>query len=331
MKHILSMTLVLLVVAIGHSTQLRAQEGSEDAGYSKVLKEANAAYNEGKYDAAEDGYVRAVQARPEEAVPYRNLARTYFWQSDYAPAVAYYDIYMRQASDADDIEQVRAERKLASSRAGGEPWAMPESQHMALQALEEQLEGGSAYTSGGGGAWGLYQTLLRTGFAQPELARLRRQMVSRLLGEFEGQLVTATDQPTPRLELEDWQLQQERLDAAKSASSDPAVMEALERRSLIPEAATALLNGRYERAVTLAGEAAEKNPDMPFIRWFEVSALVEAEQPERALEAVDALAKTLKERAPQHLGYVRIVRASVLERLGRHDEAADIYLGVIGQ
>ncbi|MFP4599120.1 MAG: tetratricopeptide repeat protein [Persicimonas sp.] len=329
MKHILSIALVLVVVTIGHSKQLRAEDEPEDAAYSKVLEEANAAYNEGKYDAAEEGYVLAVQARPEEAVPYRNLARTYFWQSDYAPAVAYYDMYMQQASGAEDIEQVRAERKLASSRAGGEPWAVPESQQMALSALEEQLDSGSAYTRGGGGAWGLYQTLLRTGFAQPELARLRRQVVSRLLGEFEGRLVTDTDQPTPRLDLEDWQIQKERLDAAKSVSSDPAVNEALARRSLIPETATALLNGRYEQAVTLAKEAGEENPDMPFIRWFEVSALVEADQAERALEAVDALAKSLEDSAPQHLGYVRIVRASVLERLGRHDEAADIYLGVI--
>lgn len=303
----------------------------QKTGYDVVIKVANTAYNDGNYDEAVAGFAQAIQSRPERPVPYRNLARTFFWQSKYAEAVAYYDMYLRLATDADDRKQVQSERRLASSRAGDEVWTTPEAQREALAALEEQIEKGAAYAPGGGGAWGIYQALLRTGYAQPELAKVRRRLVGRLLDEFEGTFVAEASQPTPRLDLDAWQLQAQRLEAARQLTQDEAIVAVIERRSAVTEVGLALLNGQYDKVVEAADEALEKNPDMPFVRWLHVSALVEEGEHDAALEAVDGLAKQLAQTRPNQLGYAKILRASILQRMGRGDDAAELYLGLVGK
>ncbi|QDG52591.1 hypothetical protein FIV42_18165 [Persicimonas caeni] len=332
MRRALTITIATLLLGagllLGQGVAHAAPEAPTD-GYDVVIKVANSAYNDGKYKEAARGFIQAIQSRPERAVPYRNLARTYFWQSQYAEAVAYYDMYLRLATDADDRKQVQSERRLASSRAGEQVWTTPEPQRQALGALEEQLEKGAAYAPGGGGAWGLYNTLLRTGFAQPELAKLRRRLVSKLLDEFEGTLVPDANQPTPRLDLDAWQLQQERLEAARQLTHDEALLAIIERRSALVGVGLALLNGQYDEVVATAGPALEKNPDMPFVRWLQITALVEEGEHEKALDAVEALAKQLAQTRPNQLGYAKILRASILQRMGRGDDAADLYLGLI--
>lgn len=299
--------------------------------YSVLMKAANGAYNAGDYDQAVEGYVRAIQARPAKAAPYRNLARTYFWQGEYNAAVTYYDIYLRLAPEADDREQIRSERRLASSRGGDEPFTAPEAQRLALQAFEDQLQEGAAYTKGGGGAWGSYQTLLRTGYARPDLTRLRSRLVQRLLDEFEGLLVPAQNQPTPQLGLEEWQLQQRRLDAATRLSDDEAIAEIIARRAKIADAAVALLNGLHQKAVELGETAIEQNPDMGFMRWLHVNALVETGEHQAALDALQALRDKLAQTAPNQLGYAKVLEASILQRMGRSDQAADLYLGLVSE
>jgi predicted Zn-dependent protease len=333
--------LMVVLLMLGASPGLAAE--SAPAGdkprpdsYSVVLTAANSAYNDSKYDEAARGFVQAIQARPQRPVPYRNLARTYFWQSQYAAAVAHYDMYLRLAGDAEgselkDKEQVQSERRLASSRGGNEPWTPPESQRLALEALENRIDDGAAYTRGGGGAWGLYRALMRSGYAQPDLARLRRRLVSKLLDEFEGTLVAEANQPTPRLDLDGWQLQQERLEAARKLSRDEAMLGIIERRSAVVDAGLALLNGQYKEAVDDATKALEQNPDMGFLRWHAISAMVESGQHQEALEAVDELAGYLAQSRPSQMGYAKALRATILQRLGRDDGAAGLYLELLGK
>ena len=310
--------------------QVAADDTEPADGYKATIKAANVAYTAGNYQEAADGYVEAIQTRPQTAVPYRDLARTYFWQSQYAAAVAYYDTYLRLADeDVEDRKQVQSERRLASTRAGDEPYSLPDSQKRAQESLEDHLQQGAAYSRGGGGAWGLYQTLLRTGYAQPDLASLRRRLVRKLLDEFEGKLVAESGQPVPQLGLEDWQLQKQRLEAARKLAEDPIVVEAIERRKLLVDTSLALLNGAYQEAIASAKNAIETNPDMPFVRWLYVSALVETHQNEAALEATDELARVVSERAPQQMGYVEVLRAAILQRAGRAEEASSAYLGLI--
>src|SRR5690554_3064428 len=284
---------------------------AEPDAVSTIEKAANQAYNQGDYAAAADQYRALIQAQPDHALAYRNLARSYFWQSIYPEAVVYYDFYLRLAPDADDLGQVQSERRLSASRAGTQVWRTPAAQAQALDALNTSLEDGLGLTTGEGGAWGIYQTLLRTGYAQPELAGLKRRLVRKLLNEFVGLLVPDANQPAPRLELADWTLQLERLDAARSLNDDPAFLSVIERRTPIAQAAIALLNGRFEQAHSLSQTAIEQNPDMPFMRWFEVRALVELTRYADALSALETLEDQARSANPKLLEYSAILRASI--------------------
>ncbi len=299
------------------------------SGYDTVIKAANSAYNAGDYKTAVDGYVQAIQQRPSKPVPYRNLARAYFWQSNYAEAVVHYDNYLHLATDAKDRPQVQSERRLAASRAGGTGWTMPEAQRRALDMLQDKLDNGVAYAHGAGGAWGVYQTLLRTGYAQPDLARLQRVLVKKLLDEYEGLLVPDSGQPMPRLDLQQWQDELARLDAIRHLSDDEAMLGIVGRRQKVADTAVALLNSRYEEAAKLAATAIEQNPDMAFVRWLQVDALVKLEHYKKALAAVDDLAKKLAAANPGQLAYAKIMRANILQRMGRGADAAGLYLGLI--
>lgn len=316
LKHLMSVLVMLACMAA--SPLWAAEQGPEARG--------NKAYNEGRYGEAEKAFIEAIQARPEEALLYRNLARTYFWQNQYSAATAYYDFYLRLVPEAEDAEQIRSERRLASNRAGGEAWAMPEGQRMALRALQEELLSGRAYTAGAGGAWGLYRTLLRMQYAQPELMTLRRDLLRRLVDEFEAHLIAPENQPSPVLELEDWRVQNERLAAARGLSNDEAFTEMLARRALIVDAATALLNHQFDRAIVLLEEARAQNADMLFLNWYHVHALARSGKHGEALEILESFARRLAQSAPQQLGYARIVRASLLQSMGRSDDAAQLYL-----
>ncbi|MFU8804764.1 MAG: tetratricopeptide repeat protein [Bradymonadaceae bacterium] len=286
----------------------------------------NKAYNESRYAEAEQAFIEAIQTSPERPEAYRNLARTYFWQDQYSAATAYYDFYIRLNPQGEDAEQIRSERRLASNRAGGEAWTMPESQRMALRALQNELDEGRAYTAGAGGAWGLYRALLRMQYAQPDLAVMRRQLLRRLVDEFEGHLIASEHQPSPILDLDDWKVQEERLAAARRISDDELVEDMLRRRELIVRAAQALLNHQFDHAVRLSAQAAEENPDMLFVNWYRITALTRSGKLEAALEVLETFARRLAQTAPHHLSYARIMRASLLRTMGREEDAAEMYV-----
>lgn len=321
----------VLFASTGYAQSDEDPTTAQPESFQAALEDANAAYNNGNYKRAVEGYIEAIQAGPREARAYRNLARSYFWLSKYAAAMTYYDFYIQLAPDAKDIEQIQSERRLASSRAGDEIYTLTESQKMARRALMEQLEGGRAYTSGGGGAWGLYNSLLRTDYARPNLADFQRRLVRSLLEEFDGMLVPTSGQPVPQLDLDQWQLQSQRLEAARLLTRDEAMRGIIERRSAVAEAGIAFLTGNREGAVALIQMALEKNPDLSFLRWHHVVALMEAGQNEQALEAVGELDESLAatNASDSHVDYATVLRANILRQLERHDDAAGLYLDVL--
>lgn len=308
---------------------LASAQGVSERLYDAAMKQGNAAYNQQDYAAAATAYVAAIQSNPLGATAYRNLARSYFWDSKYAAATAYYDHYLRLAPTAEDIEQIKAERRLSAERSRDEVYTLPEPQRMALEALGRELGSGHAYTSGGGGAWALYETLLRTGYAEPALAQLRSRLARRLLDEFDATLMPAPGQLTPRLDLEGWQLQAERLAAARRIADDPALVEVLERRSTAVEAAIAMLTSQWEDAAKLARLARTSNPDLDFLTWFEATSLIKAEKYDEALSLLDGFAREVSGRDAEKLDYVRVLRGVALQRLDRHGDAADLYHEVL--
>lgn len=296
--------------------------------YRQALERGNSNYNDSRYDDAIGAYTQAIQASPHESDAYRNMARAYFWQGSYPAALAYYDIYLRTFPDAPDADQVQRERRLTSDRAST-PWTLPEEQRVAMRSLEGALEAGDIYTREGGGAWNAYQTLLRTGYAQPGLATLRMRLTRQLIDEFDRALVTAPDQPAPQLAIEDWEVQRFRLESARKTALVAQNVEQISKRDKIHEAATALLLSRFEEAATKAELAARDNPELLFLHWFQITALLRANRAQQALSVLDTLEPMLRQQAPAQLDYHKVVNAMILQRLGRHDEATDAYTRIL--
>jgi tetratricopeptide (TPR) repeat protein len=298
---------------------------AQDFDWADAFRRGNSAYNSERYDEARELYIKAVQADPERPAAYRNLARAYFWLDQYAAAVLHYDHYLRLAPEASDAEKIKSERRLAADRAGESVWTLPESQQLTRTALDKALEDGAAFTEGGGGAWGLYQTLLRTGYAQPDLAQIRMRMARRLVDEYEAVLAVEAGQPTPNLSLADWQVEIARLANARSVADDPALREIIDRRATIAEAALALLSGQSGNAADLARLASTSNPDFVFVKWYEIAALIESDDLEGARNVLEAFSRVLAERDPASLDYARVMRAEILRRQERLTDAAELY------
>lgn len=298
------------------------------AEYTAQLAAGNKAYNESKYDAAITAYTQAIQRYPEGKDAYRNMARAHFWLNDYATAIAYYDVYLVNYPKAEDASQIQQERKLASARAPS-PFILPATQRRALEELEQAIAAGIGYAKGGGGAWKSYEQLLKTGYAWPELIKLRQRLSLKLLLEHDEQLGSKANQPLPTLDLEAWQLQRDRLNAALSVAS-PEVAESIERRMLISAAAQHLLLSQYQQAVTASREAIEANPDQLFLRWLLVTALLQSHKDDEALAALSVLEERLGKDAPAQLDYARVVRAMLYQKQGKAKEAAALYKEQLG-
>ncbi len=298
--------------------------------FASVFKKANAAYNGGEYAEAIRGYRVAVALEPARAETYRNMARAYFWLGQYAAAVAYYDMFLTEFPDRAADEQIQRERKLAASRAI-EPWTTPADQRAALGKLQRELSRGAGLLADGSGSWTAYEGLLRTGYAHPNLIRLRARVADALLREHDDALAQRPSEPAPLLDLEAWALQRARLEAASEIADEPRTRDAIARRGRLHVAATQLLLGRYVEAAAAAEAAAEANPDMLFAQWFLVTALMHANRPTDALARLDALVPRLRDEAPTLLPYERIVRAIIFQKVDRAPEAADIYMEVLSR
>jgi tetratricopeptide (TPR) repeat protein len=320
-------TIVLFAGLCFGASPALGQETASDRMYAAALKRASAAYNKGEYDGAITGFIEAIQANPSQPNAYRNLARAFFWKGNYAAAVEYYDHYARLVPASSDHDKIKAERRLAAERAGETLYTPPSSQRQAMNALTQELESGRAYTRGGGGAWGLYETLLRTRFAEPILVGVRARLARRLLDEFDATIVPRATQLTPRLDLDAWQLQAERLAVAQSITDDLALIDVMQKRSTVVEAAIAMLTTDWDDAAKLSHLARESNPDLGFIVWYEASSLIGAQQYEEALALLTEAESS--ERDASRLAYLRVLRAVALQRLSRNDDAAAIYLEIL--
>jgi tetratricopeptide (TPR) repeat protein len=317
MRHFIVAILLLILPATVHA---------EAFDHEAAVKSGNTAYNGGDYASALRWYTQAIQADSNQATTYRNLARTYFWQDQYAAATSFYDHYLRLApADALDLEQVKAERKLASTRAGEDVWTIPDNQRLARQALDSELQTGKAFSEGGGGAWGLYETLIRTGYVQPDLAQLKSTLTRRVLDEFEGLLQPQGNDLVPQLSIEAWQMQSQRLAAARAVVLDPTVTAMIDRRSTVVEAGLALLGGRTAKAVDLAKLARKENPDLKWTPWYEIVALTRAGSHEAALETLESFSRQLRQENPAQLPYATTMKAIILQRLERWDDAAQTF------
>lgn len=294
-----------------------------EESHDQALLEGRDAYNSDNLEGARRAFTTAIQAMPEAPAGYRNLARTLYWMGEYGEATAFYDHYLALAPEAEDRATIEQERRATASRSGGEEWELPGDQRMALRSLERELADGRGITAGGGGAWGLFQTLLRMGYAAPELAILRRELEEKLYEEFEERLAPE-DGFLPVLRSDGWDVQAERLGAIEELTRRESRLEWAERRRGVVRTLEGLLGGRYREAADLASRAARENRDLSYLRWYEAVAREQARQPGEALDVIDDLLYrgTFKGEARRR---VEALRGQILQQVGRNQEAAEIY------
>ncbi len=295
--------------------------------YDASMAKANREYNAGKYQNSAKAYRSAIQADPTRGEPYRNLARSYFWVENYSSAVAFYDFYLQVNRSAKDILQIRKERNLANERAGKSIYRRTKSERKVYQSLKKQLQSGSVF-SNKGGAFGMYETLLKTGFAEPALIEIKAQLSQRLLNEFDAEILPKKGEILPLISLESWKAQSQRLEAIKKITNDELTLGIVNRRTKIVLAIDFILSGKFEKAATVSAEALRENPDLKFLSWFVAASLLENGKVDLALKQISILARSAKE-DPVLLDYVRVLRALAIQQTGRHEDAAEIFSTIL--
>lgn len=324
---VLSLFLGLSMPVLAQEARLNGERERSLTGeesFSEAFDRGRQAYNSEDFEGARDAFIKAIQVAPDEEESYRNLARAYYWLGEYAAAVAFYDYYLRLNSEADDQAMIQQERRSALSRADGALWTLPSEQQMVRAAFIRELEEGRGLTAGGGGAFGLYQALLRAGYAAPEIGEYRQRLEQKIGAEFEANLAVR-DNFLPLMRRQDWQMQAERLEALFELTRRPERLEDLERRLLVVKALQTLFDGNYAEGAQAASRAAAQNPDLPWMNWYHVLGLSRAGRPQQALQALQALLEQQKQASPQATARYEVLRAHILRQLDRDEEAAQIY------
>jgi len=300
--------------------------------YTRLLEKANSAYNERNYEQALTKYTRAAQHSPTNAFPYLGIARSYFWMDRYSVAVHHYDLFLQVAGQqsnppdrvTDQLKDSRSERKLASSRSEGEAWQRPEAQRRLVSALRDELDDGNAYTAGGGGAWALYEALLRTDYVAPNLARLRSRLARKLVDEVDRRLVPEDSGFIPERSLDDWKEDRQRLDAASSIPVNEPLAERIASRKRVISAGIDMLNGNHGRAAEQFSEAADEMTEWQFLRWLRIACLIRTERYEAAEEAI-AASRDKPFVTSQITRYLDLMEGLIAQRRGEMERASEVF------
>lgn len=326
---VLVVGLVVPAAAAADDADMPGLTGGEtpwEKSFDEAMLQGRAAYNNQDWQKAVEQFTAAIQILPRQPAAYRNLARSYNLKGELEKATAYYDDYLELAGDASDADQIREERRGAIARGGDALWTTPADQRMARRALDRELSEGRAVTEGGG-AWRIYQTLLSLGYARPDLQRLRGRMEAKVAEEFDEYL-EAEDGFVPVLDEVGWGLQNERLEALDELARDEERFEWIERRRRVVQIGESLIAGDYEAVIELVRDMNVTDDEIGFVRWYRVVALERIGEYSLALEELHELLDAgVFEGEPRRRA--EVVRATLLQRLDRGDEAAEVFEKVL--
>lgn len=183
---------------------------------------ARDAYRAQDWQRARSFTAAASQRDPREPRYYLSLARIAFQQAEYEDAVWFYDLFIEYARDQSAnysgtyaLSRAQAERESANARRE-EPDSSPrepEAQVRVRNALLLRLKEGPVLRTRGGGALATFETLLRIGYANPDIEQLRTA-VSNAAGAEADRLLARGHGRLPVLTYPEWKQQAERYKAA---------------------------------------------------------------------------------------------------------------------
>lgn len=364
MTHTLRIAFVALALAVaGTSARVSAQVGPH---VEDPWNEYRGLYNQRSYAEAIPYAIEAIQREPDNATYYLGLARGYFWLESYELATFYYDLYLEQFGPTlptntpanNRVDRVRAERDSSNQArtAPATPVAPPEAQQQARAMLLQRIEEGTILTTTGGGAWPVWQGLLRSGYARPDLLFLRRELAAALLAEAEL-FVPADRASLPSMAENQWTTQRQRLThwqqlqgvAPPSRDGDDSLEAGLQRlRNAAPgsaeqrharaagmlalaEGQLQYLNMNWDRALVLFEEAIAFDRRLLPAHMGRLNAMYHHASTTGAARdaALEAFASALSDQEEDRQ-VLRIYRASFLAQDRRGPEATAILADLLG-
>lgn len=341
-------TVFILVALLGASSSGWAQDDPTDlipAG-QPYFDQARELYADDQFAEAIPLLRQAIQAEPLGARYYIGLARAANAAGDLDLAVTFYDLYLTyftehaNSSDRrrqDRLEEVQRERDGTNGRRE-QPDVLPEtpsSQVGALTALTTLLEQGPFMTPNRTGAWGMYQNLLRTGYAHPDLVAIRQTLLEGILAETEAYFGPTENTPIWIGDDPFWRAISDRYSAVEELQPAAAEAPPAEANIRASRAHVESLNANGERAIQYFREALALNPDLLFAQW---GLLVAAHRSisnqgcclgEEWLTELDRLEEMTLAQAPDYLPLVDVTRGLIYSDSGRFDLAAAALVEVL--
>lgn len=343
------------VVVLGLGGAAAAQVGPDVAD---PWSEARALYAAEDYANALPYAVEAVQREPDRAEVYLGIARILFWMERYDEAVFYYDIYLVDLADnlgpsvpaRNRVDVVRQERDAANG-ARRDPSAAPSRSsgvEAARSGLVSRLDSGPVLTPTGGGSWSMYEGLLRSGYADPDLTDLRARLADALLAEAQG-AVNGRVAAMPALPYDQWLTQRQRWvlwqqltgpaapaqGTALPSTIDPAIAATLARpggdvaaQIALCDGQLAYLNMAYETALDAFTAAVTASPELLPAHLGRLNTLHRlGDAPASDIDAaLNAFAAAVQD--PDD-GVVALYRAVFAADAGRSAEAVEAMIGLL--
>ncbi|MBN1946403.1 MAG: tetratricopeptide repeat protein [Bradymonadales bacterium] len=338
---------LLLCCALLLPTEASAQQPpqADEPPGQIYYDQARGAYRQRDYQQASTLLRQAIQAEPSGARYYIGLARAYFYLEDWEQAVYYYDLYLehfldhaRQARRSADRESaVRREREEANSHRADRtvPPSAPPSQQAALEAFRQRLATGPILNEENTGAYFFYQTLLRTGYAHPDLQQIHRQLADALVAEDKACFEPTDDSLIPVATVERWGLVHERYRIAGNLGHDTQSDPSIAARILAAQGQIDLVNGNYTQATDRFGQAIEQDPSLLSAYYgllyalHRQSAYEGIQTANNALALVDRLEQLTRTTAQEHLEMIPLVRSIALADAGRYQDAASLIIEIL--
>ncbi len=340
--------LLLIVLALAIPAQAAAQDDKAAAEEAKEeapmhVKESNAAlerareaYNDEKYEQAASLFLLASQIDPgaehHKGTPYRNAARCHFWLGQYDKAVYWYDVYLRgwpDATDKADIKDERAsanDRRNSPSQAPGPADIYDRSLLELVDTLKLRLESGApAYTADGGGTTRLYRRAIELGYSDPVLSQWSATLRSKLLDELQTRWKPRQSSPLPDISpnAEGLDVSRGRLANLRSLAPRSSQMDLVVAYQRFLNAWGEYFNEKYEDAAESFLDAAQVMPGMTYLPYASALAHLRSGNPEAAVATLQSAVPG----APDAMKpYYDLLRAEALMLLGRHKDAAQLYL-----
>ncbi len=297
----------------------------------EYLEKGNSLYNSKKYDEAVASYVKAIQLEPRTQLKaYLNCARAYSMLKDYLNSQRYYNYYFEVSGDQSD-KKVNAEYKAVTRKLSKEAtYVRPEDQARVLVQLQSTMMSGPFINRQGGGAFAYYDILMRTGFSEPMVATLQKNLVDGLMREIVVDMTPVEGQPLPNLDRIGWEYERMKLQRATQFANvavDKARVERINHTALGWEA---YLRSEYNKAAEHFNQACDEAYPLPAAYWGRMMTAFHTDADADILRYIDQTESIYKKaELGDYTPYFALLRAQVYRSQG-NNEAMLQQLDVMG-